>query len=126
MRRITTNIFNSHMQLVRQHLHGFINPRPPLLQALIDDTVECMAAPITMPQPSSSHYLPPQEDSLSFLPNLPALIGKGNHAADHCTTKCTSDEYHKYPCFHPILTPGIFTIYCHHGICYGLTFLVMD
>ena len=30
MRRITTNIFNSRMWLVRQCLHGFINPRPPL------------------------------------------------------------------------------------------------
>ena len=29
-RRITTNIFNSRMRLVRQRLHGFINPRPPL------------------------------------------------------------------------------------------------
>ena len=29
-RRFTTNVFNSRMWLVRQHLHGFINPRPPL------------------------------------------------------------------------------------------------
>ena len=31
MRRITTNIFNSRMRLVRQHLYGFINLRPPLI-----------------------------------------------------------------------------------------------
>ena len=100
------------------------NHIPSLVQALIGDIIERMIAPNTMPQPSSSHYLPPQEDSLSFFPNLPALVGEGNYAADHCTTKCTSDECHKYPGFHPVLTPGIFTIYCHHGICYG--FQVMD
>ena len=95
-----------------------------LVQALIGDIIEHMTVPNTMPQPSSSHYLPPQEDPLSFFPNLPALVGKGNYAADHCTAKCTSDECHKYPGFHPVLTPGIFTIYCRHGICYG--FQVMD
>ena len=31
IRRITTNIFNSGMRLVRQRLHGFISPRPPLM-----------------------------------------------------------------------------------------------
>ena len=30
MQRNTTNIFNSCMWLIRQHLHGFINLRPPL------------------------------------------------------------------------------------------------
>ena len=30
MQRITTNIFNNHMQLLWWHLHGFINPCPPL------------------------------------------------------------------------------------------------
>ena len=64
-----------------------------------------------MPQPSSSHYLPPQQDSLGFFPNLPALVGKGNYAADHCTAKCTSDECYKYPGFHTVFSPGIFTIY---------------
>ena len=74
-----------------------------------------------MPQPSSSHYLPPpQEDSLSSFTNLPALVGKGNYAADHCTAKCTSDECHKYPGFVPVPTFRIFTIYCHHGIYYGI------
>ena len=36
-RRITTNIFNSRMRLVRQRLHGFINLRPPLIYAVIND-----------------------------------------------------------------------------------------
>ena len=83
-----------------------------------------MVAPNSMPEPSSCHYLPPQEDSLSFFPNLPALVGRGNYAIDHLNIKSTSDECHKYPDSHPVLTPGIFTIYCQHGICYG--FQVMD
>ena len=57
--------------------------------------MEHVIAPNSMPQPSSSYYLPPQEDSLSFIPKLSALIGKGNYAADHCTAKCTADECHK-------------------------------
>ena len=100
------------------------NHIPSLVQALIGDIIKHMIAPNSMPQPSSSHYLPPQEDSLNFFPNLLALVGKGNYATDHCTAKCTSDECHKYPGFHPVLTPGIFTVYCPHGICYG--FQVMD
>ena len=31
-RKITTNISNIRMRLVRQRLHGFINPQPPLVQ----------------------------------------------------------------------------------------------
>jgi len=68
--------------------------------------------------------LPPQEDSLGLFPNLPALVGQGNYAIDQLKIKSVSDECHKYPDSHPVLTPGIFTTYCLHGICYG--FQVMD
>ena len=71
-----------------------------------------MIAPNAVPQPTVVHltiYLLKKIHS-AFFPNLPALPGKGNHAADHCTAKYTSDECHKYLGFHPVLTSGIFTI----------------
>ena len=46
---------------------------PPLVQALIGDIIEHMVAPNSMPEPSSCHYLPPQEDSLSFFSKLTCI-----------------------------------------------------
>lgn len=58
------------------------------------------------------------EDKLSFFPTLPQRHGYGYYEADKKstsdTTNCRKDSYK-----HPKLTPGIFTIFCPHGICYG-------
>ena len=35
----------------------------------------------------------------------------------------TDDKCRKYSYGHPTLTPGIFTVYCQHGVCYGFKVL---
>jgi len=67
-----------------------------------------------IPEPTLSHYLPPQQDELSFFPNLPPLVGHGNYSANSYQPKPNVDECRKYSESHPVLTPGIFTIYCEH------------
>ena len=97
---------------------------PPLVTFLIVDIIQHMSAPSTIPMPSSNHYLPVQENSLSFFPNLPLLIGNANYASNKTTAKQAPDDCRKYASHHPNLTPGIFTIFCTHRICYG--YQVMD
>jgi len=91
-----------------------------LVADLIKEILQCMVSPHTIPQPSPCHYLPVQADSLlSFFPSLPQLIGPASYSADKTTTKTSPDECRKYSGNHPILTPGIFTMFCPHGVCYG-------
>ena len=97
---------------------------PKLVTSLIADIMQHMSAPSTIPLPSSNHYLPVQENPLSFFPSLPLLTGNANYASDKTTSKRASDDCRKYASHHPNLTPGIFTIFCSHGICYR--YQVMD
>lgn len=103
---------------------GFLDELPSLVTFLIADIIQRMSAPSTVPLPLSNHYLPVQENSLSFFPSLPLLVGDANYASDKTTVKRASDDCRKYASHHPNLTPGIFTIYCSHRICYG--YQVMD
>ena len=72
-----------------------------------------------LPPPSSYPPTNDDDDHWSFFPNLPLVRGKGNYAADTTTTQSDGDACRKASYGHPTLTPGIFTIYCPHGICYG-------
>jgi len=55
--------------------------------------------------------------SLCSFPNLPELRLRGRFAQDKDGVK--TDSCRKFYRGHPRLMPGIFTIYCSHGICYG-------
>ncbi|XP_052100691.1 uncharacterized protein LOC127734717 [Mytilus californianus] len=61
------------------------------------------------------------QDSLAYFPNLPKIRCRGLYVMDKkmdekvCTKKGSR---------HPSLLPGIFTVFCPHGICYG--FEVME
>ena len=84
---------------------------------------ELMVAPFTIP--TSGIYQPPQPDSpLSFFPNLPQLHRDALYAADVVNQASTdSDSCRKNAYGHPTLSPGVFTIFCMHGICYGFEIL---
>ena len=97
---------------------------PPLVRSLIADLTQHMTAAFTIPELSSNHYLPIQENPLSFFSSLSLLIGKANYVADKTAAKQASDDCRKYASHHPNLTPGIFTVFYSHGVCYG--FQVMD
>ncbi|XP_063427966.1 uncharacterized protein LOC134711349 isoform X2 [Mytilus trossulus] len=55
---------------------------------------------------------------IGFFPTMPTLCHRGNYRIDkkkpRMETKCT-----KKRSTHPTLTPGLFTVSCIHGICYG-------
>ena len=85
---------------------------------------EVCQAPFLESPPSSSRYAAPTEDVLSLFPSLPKLIGTANYSADTKQPKRASDSCRKESYSHPSLCPGIFTIFCHHSVCYG--FQVMD
>ena len=61
------------------------------------------------------------ENALSFFPNLPAIRKAERYASDKRNDKndpretgCRKESYG-----HPTLSPGLFTIFCKHGVCYG-------
>ena len=89
---------------------------PQLVKSLIADITQHMLAPSFIPLPSTNHYLPIQENPLSFFPSLPLLTGNANYVSDKTAAKRASDECRKYTSHHPNLTPGIFTIFCSHGM----------
>ena len=64
-------------------------------------------------QAATSHRL---QMNCFFFPNLPFLSG---HAADKSLKTHDSDSCRKASYGHPSLSPGIFTIFCPYGICYG-------
>ena len=69
--------------------------------------------------PPASNFLPVQENFLSFFPSLPVQTGPMRYAADKLLSKCEPNKCRKYAGCHPVLSPGIFTVFCPHGICYG-------
>ena len=87
--------------------------------ALISHILDVCRAPFSKLPPPSSCYLPPTADELSFFPNLPLLSGHGNYAADKSLKTHDSDSCRKASYGHPSLSPGIFTVFCPHGICCG-------
>lgn len=52
-------------------------------------------------------------DKLSFLPTLPIICGRSNYVADKNTRRNQSCS--KVFTGHPVLLPGVFTLYCEHG-----------
>ena len=84
----------------------------------------CDLALAPFSRPSSFPHLTP-ENKLSFFPNLPKIRGTHCYSADQRSKGLEDiDACRKYSWNHPTLTPGIFTIYCPHGVCCG--FEVME
>jgi len=59
------------------------------------------------------------ESKLSYFPNHPQVRGVRKYASDSKIMCQQSDSCRKYASYHPTLMPGIFTLYCPHGTCYG-------
>ena len=68
--------------------------------------------------PASSYGTPNTHDR-SFFPAWPTIRSPAKYAADSTTTPRELDDCRKASYGHPSLTPGVFTVYCPHGVCYG-------
>ena len=63
--------------------------------------------------------VPPPANKLVYFPNLPKVHGIPAYLADQWATRRApedQDACRKYSLSHPTLTPGMFTIYCPHGV----------
>ena len=88
---------------------------------LLKDLLISVDAPFTnRVVPDQNHYGPSSEShqKLEFFPNKPLLRGTANYKADAAnetiTTGCRKESHR-----HPTLTPGLFTMFCPHAVCYG-------
>jgi hypothetical protein len=92
---------------------------PDDVRALISDILLKIDATFTGSGNSITNYLPIQPSPWSFFPALPVVRGAGNYDADRKSPPSDEDSCRKASYGHPHLTPGIFTIYFPHGVCYG-------
>ena len=73
---------------------------------------------------SDENFPPPKDDDFLFcFPSLPLVRSPRYYAADQKSLKEDRDTCRKFSSTHPVLTPGIFTIFCSHGVCYGFQIL---
>jgi hypothetical protein len=96
----------------------FSEPIPVDVCSLIAELCKLLLAPFQ----SSTIPSPPPNNKLACYPNLPRIRGIPAYSADQRTTHRApedQDACRKYSSSHPTLTPGIFTIYCPHGVCCG-------
>ena len=103
----------------------FSEPIPVDVCSLIAELCKLVLAPFQSSTTSSTPVFspPPPNNKLAHFPNLPRIRGIPAYSADQRTTHCApedQDACRKYSSSHPtLLTPGIFTIYCPHGVCCG-------
>ena len=96
---------------------------PDDVRAFLHQILQILAAPFRDCQPHSNTYPPPREEPLSFFPVLPRLHGDATYKADGVPSASDRDTCRKNSYGHPTLSPGIFTVYCEHGVCYGFEIL---
>ena len=92
---------------------------------VLSHIIGVVLAPFEHPQPPASAYPAPDPlcSKFSYFPNLPQHHGPGSYKADKQRQTVTDDKCRKYSYGHPTLRPGIFTVYCQHGVCYGFEVL---
>ncbi|XP_072021477.1 uncharacterized protein [Amphiura filiformis] len=107
--------------LSKTHVNGYV---PTTIQRLLTDVLNTSTK--VFMQSSSRTYSSPTAEELfqntGFFPALPKLHRKATYTIDKAGqdwTCRTQTECRKYAKGHPTLSPGIFTIFCPHGVCYG-------
>ena len=93
---------------------------PEDLCIIISNLCDLLLAPF---QPRSQTFPSPRSNSdLTYFPNQPMVGGIPAYSADQNSSrqkKEDQDACRKYASSHSTLTPGIFTVYCPHGLCCG-------
>jgi len=91
------------------------SPLPLQWKTLLKDMVDKAVAPFKIEAVSTMSPTPiPEENTTAYFPNLPLLRERARFAADTSTDK--EQNCSKYSGGHPTLLPGIFTVFCHHGM----------
>ena len=94
---------------------------PSDIRSLIADLLNAIDRPFDRTSANDPADYPASNDNpLCFFPTLPQQHGKASYAADRISKDATEKETCRKESYgHPTLTPGIFTVFCKHGICYG-------
>ncbi|KAK3109037.1 hypothetical protein FSP39_021641 [Pinctada imbricata] len=93
-----------------------------LLRPLLKELWSIAADPFCDALAQNKQLPPLKNTEMSFFPHLPALQSRGKYIADKSSekrTKAYSQRCRKKNPGHPTLLPGVFTIFCPHGVCYG-------
>ena len=94
-----------------------------LISPVIEDILNAIDAPFNVPQGDDTQYgraATVLETPLDYFPTKPTYLGTPNYSADktgnqergNCTKIVTSTR-------HRTLSPGVFTLFCRHGLCIG-------
>ena len=72
--------------------------------------------------PGKDRYGMPHESKYEFFPGFPVILGQANYEMDKTTI--TDDHFcRKLSGSHPVLSPGIFTVFCRHRVCLGFSLM---
>lgn len=98
-------------ELVRR-LKIVSNFLPPIIKEMMKKSKAPFMATDSNNESSNLSLNKPEQEELSYFPNLPKIRSCGSYVADRVTRVklCT-----KRRIGHPTLPPGIFTFYCEHG-----------
>ncbi|XP_035659097.1 uncharacterized protein LOC118404183 [Branchiostoma floridae] len=96
---------------------------PPDISALVLSLMTVLIQTFKeVEKPSPDCYpAPPPTSTLSFFPSLPQLCGLPRYAVEEASKSREKDSCRKESYGHHSLTPGLFTLFCPHGVCYGFT-----
>ena len=114
-------VISSFLLLCQKHCSSGI---PQEVFDLLSHILVTIQAPFKISEPDKCHYPEPSEaNKFSYFPSLPQLHGNAVYQIDKSRLSTANDVCNKRSSKHPALTPGIFTIYCPHAICYGFEVL---
>ena len=102
---------------------------PTDTRTVLLEFIKTIAAPLTtvqLPEPAALRFDDNYQDSkLDVFPSLKQVYGLPKFKSDSLfhreNGKATENSCRKKTKGHPFLSPGIFTVYCPHQICYGFS-----
>ena len=122
-RRCELEVLHCHAPIMAEFLANVTKKgHLRIASRLIADIISCISRPFeNSPVHSEDDYPPPTDSHFAFFPSLPKFHDDATYSANR-EGDCKKDE--KMDCRkesygHPTLSPGIFTIFCEHGVCYG-------
>ena len=117
------SIVQQQIPVIAAFLTGFPEKLPEHSRQLLFDLVNMIKQTFSVPTPSKSYYTEQTESPCDVFPSLPKVHGHGMYEADKKASTDKNEQCRKESWGHPTLSPGIFTLYCPHGTCYGFSIL---
>ena len=71
--------------------------------------------------PKQTRYGTASDSPYEYFPSFPPTLGKSYYTADK--ERKTDSFCRKVSGSHPTLSPGIFTVFCRHGVCFGFSLM---